>query len=515
MKTFLKYTLYLLLLAFVACSSEEDATPTGSNGQAQPGDALELTVSAADFVTDGALDTRATDSGTTTTFEDDDRVGVIVLDGTGELLYNNIPYEYNSNSNQWMFDSDNDEGKDGCYYDSEARTYIVYYPYSPAADGVRNIDKLKSIFPPKTNQSTEQDYRASDLMVWSETYQIPRKSVNIFLKHVYASVSLSHIARYVLDDGMKTECIPSFLKISDVNITINDAFYIPYKQEDGSLSCILPVGHTIGDVRCFYTIGSDITYSYTINISKTTENTRYSSALAIFDETYDLDDARVGDFYCRNSNDKGYLIPGDATLSVSQKGACIGIVIKVGKDDEGSWKDDCVYKFKGTSDRMTTIHGYVLALYDAINYCEWGSEGTMVGTNGERERGFYGYSNTQAIISYNKTNNKTLLSDFPATHYATAGYDSSHPAPVNSSGWFLPSGGQCQYWLNDKNGENKLLAQIRKATGDNSFNWTGRTYWSSSENGRKYAWFLNFDFDNHVGMTNKNFYDSVRSWLVF
>lgn len=171
MMNLLKYTLLIFLLSFAACSSEDDAASTVPNGQPQPGDALELTVSAADFVTEGAPDTRATDNGNETTFENGDRVGIIILDADNNPIYDNIPYKYDSSNNKWVFDDG--DGKGGCYYDPESATYIVYYPYSRAADGVRSVDDLKTKFAPRFNQSEIKDYRASDLMVWSSNTHLP------------------------------------------------------------------------------------------------------------------------------------------------------------------------------------------------------------------------------------------------------------------------------------------------------------------------------------------------------
>lgn len=468
MKTFLKYTLYLLLLAFVACSSEEDATPTGSNGQAQPGDALELTVSATDFVTDGAPDTRATDSGTTTTFEDDDRVGVIVLDGTGELLYNNIPYEYNSNSNQWMFDSDNDEGKDGCYYDSEARTYIVYYPYSPAADDVCDVDDLKAIYSPKVNQSTKEDYRASDLMLWSDTPNTPQKSLAVDLKHAYTSVSISPTAKYLLDDGKDTECFTSSLKISDVNFTINNEVYVPYQATDGSLRCILPAGFTTGDIRCFYTVGSKV-YSNKISISSITTNNCYTSTLEI-NHIYSLADARVGDFYCINSNKNGYLIPGDAASFINeQKTVCVGVVYCV---DNSFITENSTNKSIGGF-----THGLVVALMDANVSDYWGAVSSV------------------------------------------SGYKDIVSAPTNSSDWYLPNYDELKYicrgsnyTVSSINGKNTLNGQFVKL-GDKATSFGNYDYWANriiNSNG------CYVDFENgFASWTYKGDRKRIRSCLAF
>ena len=80
--------LFLSLALLCACSSDEELPAVAQ----QPCPALELTVSAGGFITDSsASGTRATDNGAATTFENGDRVGVIVLED-GTLKGNNLPY---------------------------------------------------------------------------------------------------------------------------------------------------------------------------------------------------------------------------------------------------------------------------------------------------------------------------------------------------------------------------------------------------------------------------------------
>lgn len=511
MKNLLKCILpFFLLLFLVACNNEDN---TLSSVQFQASDILKLTVSANDFVSDGTNSTRAVDYGAVTTFENGDRVGIIILDGNNELLYNNVPYKYNGS--EWSFDSGNVEGKGSCYYHPKASTYIVYYPYNELANGCKSFDDLKEQFKPQTNQSTKADYRASDLMVWQYN-GIPSKKLTAKLNHAYASVSLVPSAKHILDDNKETLYKYLTMDISDVSLTISDDVYVPYKAQDGSLRCIIPASFTAGNIRCFYTLDSDKTYSNTINISKAAPNTRYTSTPELKTVIYNLADAKIGDFYCKRDDGKGYLIPGDmASLLTPQKNACLGIVMKVGKDTGGNWRDDCNYKLKNTQSEMSTIHGYVLALYDARSGmgCAWGSYSTAVNTNADRNTGFYGYKNTQDIISFNEGKGGTLSDAFPATYYATTDYERRYSAPSNSSGWFLPSGGQCQYWINN---EKKLLEQVRKIRG--SVSWQNY-YWSSSEESfnrefiARYLDFLKKSIEFERGVKSEEFY--VRSCLAF
>ena len=194
----------------------------------------------------------------------------------------------------------------------------------------------------------------------------------------------------------------------------------------------------------------------------------------------------------------------------NNKGTCIGIVLKAGRDTEGSWADNCDYKLKGSATSMSEVHGYVLALRDAHDGCLWGSQGTEVSCDRNQTTGFNGYSSTQTIVAFNKAQGGNLQNAFPAAYYATTGYEAQHPAPANTSGWFLPSGGQCQYWLNNRV---VILRSIQNAGGDG---WKDY-YWSSSEDSSNPASGAYFLHMRGGSMSNdyKSFGSAVRACLAF
>lgn len=107
---------FLSLVLLTACSKEDVESPLPTQREA-----LQLSVSATDFVTNGA-DTRIEDDGKETVFERGDRVGVIVLEGT-TLKANNLPYVYDGT--KWSFDTETatTENKNIYYYDSKATNY--------------------------------------------------------------------------------------------------------------------------------------------------------------------------------------------------------------------------------------------------------------------------------------------------------------------------------------------------------------------------------------------------------
>ena len=167
-------------------------------------------------------------------------------------------------------------------------------------------------------------------------------------------------------------------------------------------------------------------------------------------------DARVGDFYCRNDKNEGYLIPGDASLTTEQQAACIGIVYSTDVSRIGTAATQALKK-KGVS----TPHGLVMALTDASEYCQWGKYGEDENSGGANGAPFKantttsqkqynnvdGYAETHWIID-TYGNNGTTLKDtytafYHANRYGTAESSTGkYAAPANTTDWFIPSIGQ-------------------------------------------------------------------------
>ena len=490
---FFKHSLeiFLSLLLLAACSPEDDALPDGDGDNTAPA-ALRIEVSASDFTSaatrsnagsNNSIDgnnaaTRATDNGAVTTFESGDRIGIIVLDGSGNVLSDNIPYKYNGSA--WSFDNANGEGKTALYYDNKATAYVAYFPYSPEADGITGADipaALKAQFPPRYDQRTEDAYRASDLLVWSNgTGSVPLKTLEIEFTHAYSSLSLSPSIKCKID-GKETSYTTS--SVDDVSFTIGTEPLLPYRADDGSYRIIVSPQTT--DARWFCSYKAK-TYGGTMPETALAANIRHTLAPTLKDiGAYTFANAQVGDFYCKNDKNEGYLIPGDASLTKAQQDACIGIVYSTDVNRIGTAATQALKK-KG----VNTPHGLVMALTNASEGCRWGEYGKDENSGGADGEPFKantdkvykmynnvdGYGETHWIIDTYKNSGNALQDTYTAfyhaSRYGTAESSTEqYAAPSNTTGWFLPSMGQ---WWDILSNLGKIdLTNYRDDTGSNTY----------------------------------------------
>lgn len=196
------------------------------------------------------------------------------------------------------------------------------------------------------------------------------------------------------------------------------------------------------------------------------------------------------------------------------KGTCIGIVVKVGRDTEGDFIDDCVYTQKDGATSLDNITGYVMAL-DGAEKLQWNPKNDQV-MLGVTLGGSRGYSNTKAIKEYADKNKKNLQTFLPALYYAAESYENECEAPANTSGWFLPASGQYDYFTKVNM---VLLSSFQKATSDSGFSWlfpvegiSPKSYWSSTETKANIAYAGSV---TGGGSASKTFEFFVRAWLTF
>lgn len=496
----------ITLLLFTACSSETEEFAEPDHTSAP----FIIHVYADGFADASQPGTRAVDNDSRTYFEQGDCVGIITISSNGTLTQ--VSTTYDAETRSWTTSNMKT-------YDASS-TYVPYFPYKSDLslaginDAETAITAIKRQIVPLENQQSATDYRASDLLTGSCKYS--GSTLTITLEHAYSLLWLQAGTEYSTEDGYVYRSPLRF-----VVATFDKTPYYPYSFGDGYRLIVDASSKTSSSAEWIYTLLNR--KSYRIESSLPVGGSYHLYRNVLNGGTRPI---AMGDYYYSD----GSIIPGEVETPPVK--GCIGIVIKAGKDNTGDWKDDCDYKFKDGVTPMTTIHGYVLALDDANGgkTCQWGSHGTQVGTEDNPATGFYGYKYTQKIKTYAKNNSRALKEAFPAVYYTSdtedtgendSGYEKGHPAPASSSGWFLPSAGQCQYWSYNRD---VLWPSIKKIKGKKSSGWKDEEndyYWSSSEfrdSPTVDVWVVNFSYGSYMGYTGKD--DSknalyVRAFLAF
>lgn len=545
-KQIIPYSLLAVCL-LSACQTDDYEPTAGTSGESEM---ISLTVSTNDFAVTSETSTRAADNGKTTTFENGDRVGLIVLDESGNLVADNLPYKFNGSN--WNFDTGNGEGKQPAFYDPSLNTYIVYYPYDAAANQTTSVDALKAlnVFAPQEDQSTEDAYRQSDLMVWYSS-GASMKRITAALAHVRNSFSLDAKVQWTLATGDAVSYTPPALE--DVIIYDKEGKQLsPYRAEDGSYRYILPDNYE-GKMRWCYTY-EEKTFGGECTVSSQATGTRYAQVETANEGEYSLDKAAPGDFYCSkesNGTNTGYVLPQEA-VAVLEQHRCIGIVFYVGQHKT----DQSNYSQPLTDDGPTIpdgkVHGYVVALTDvhdgSSDRLRWeygpGDVYNEVVDASTSTSDWQGYSNSLKFHEFvNKNENKEAgweMKHFPAAlacetygnrttdrdgNPADGKYDWQKPlaAPKNTSGWFLPSCGQLRYLYQNRSVLSARMTDVKNSTPTDCgykeyIKWfsTSLYYWSSTErSGYSYrAWLVYFG-NGYTDNLYKSSTRAVRAVLAF
>jgi hypothetical protein len=157
---------------FSSCSQDDDVETL----HATP---LQINVTAQGFSSDNP-ETRATESGYTTTFSSGDKIGITVISSANAILQNNIPCTYNGSA--WTPDNN------ATITRVPDATYLAYYPYSTTMNSKRTAAEILAAFTPKTDQSSYANYTASDLMTGTGT--VSGTTLTIRLAHALGLIEV-------------------------------------------------------------------------------------------------------------------------------------------------------------------------------------------------------------------------------------------------------------------------------------------------------------------------------------
>lgn len=429
LKQILLITFGMAATLLMASCSQEKYPDMPDDGGARP---LCITVTDGGYAADGKNDTRAVENGYTTEFTAGDACGLYIM-RTGQVVaYDNVKLIATAGTDGTLTWQPEEEVIFSGGYTGE--TYFLYYPYQPDMDMTDKIDKrgttsdanffapLISGWQPATDQSTYAKYTASDLMTAKGSATKNAADGKLLL-----TFSMTHSMAHAVIDAPKT-----VYHFTNTAVSISDYVLAPvdftgsevkpyYRETDEAYHCIVkPAGGTATTITGSY-YGEDIKdFVIPANIAAGSYKRYVVEETPVVEKMHLL---QVGDYYLAS----GHLFSKDKILTDEEKERVIGIVCAVGHPTNDTFD----YSQSGIG--QAKCHGYVVALQDACEEkCRWGDE--SVAYNGKSS----GYDSTWDIIGKVGVGN-LKDSNFQAFYYAVVKYQEICPAPINSTGWFLPS----------------------------------------------------------------------------
>lgn len=545
MKTNILYFPLLVLLSAVSlcgCSNDDEPVVTATDGTT-----LTVTARADGFASadgtahTGTPQTRATESGYTTTFVKGDQIGVFaVKNGSVITGCQNVPLTYDGAS--WSGSAP--------VYKYAGATYFAYYPYSADMNDKTSVDAIVTAFnntvTAATDQSTYAKYTACDLMTATAESPTSGTSLSFSFTHQMCLIEISlPVQKYKTTDNANAYEYSAPVLGATFSLTPSNGSGAttikPYPMGNGIYRYIVPAGTSGATVSGAFNIADGKTIEYSKNSLSLSAgnykrlNVTYSGAPSTTPTVRAL---VVGDFFYSD----GGIVPKDASNPPNE--GCIGIVFWLGdiKGDNYGLLDS---KFP------SGMHGLVVSLWDmpapdnpsstTMTWTYGGYEyvnnwlGSATWSGAVSRPGSFssiqvtdkmqGYANTVALEEYNKYVENTGSGKNQNLRVkpikGLAAFQTAHPAPVSSSGWYWPSICELQQvcWgqgnSSDTSGKSMLNTQIGKVGGTT---FDSGNYWSSTERSGNsfYAWCVYFDNgDVYNSGTKYNNTCRVRPLLAF
>lgn len=429
--------------------------------------------------TESDVPTRITDNDYRTEFTAGDACGLYIV-RDGKIIAENIKLTAAGTGSNvtWSAAADNEP-----FGGLPNEDYYLYYPYQESMDGkispaaTTDADFFAPLiknWQPQADQSDyETGYAASDLMT----------AKGIRKENADGSISISFSMTHQM--AMAIVKIPEILyKFS--NSLIPDYREIPYVEFFGG---IVPYSFSDGVYRYisnpqkgktavngYYKYGNY--KGFTID-TQTISAGRYKifniESASLITVNYKL---TVGDFLCKKSDtNKWYIIP---KLSMPNNEDFVGVVFYVGHNTN----DDTDYSKTGIGKKQ--CNGYVMAVRN-LEERQWIEKLQNPITTSTDEGKWNGYSNQQMLKNGG-------LNNYPAAKFCA---DYSISAPINTSGWFLPSIAQVKYALNQDYYDKKPSVEYFTV-----YLW-GRTYWSSTSLNSEHAQIAFGNANNYVTFTQE------------
>lgn len=493
-----------------SCTNDFDPLAGEGSQSRQP---LTIRVSASSFTSllhEGTPSTRIAEDGYETKFTGGEEIGVFAITNLGTPT---AAYADNINNLKLVCSVDPTtqkvtwapEDPNKILYNYNDLTYIAYYPYkegitisiSGSATSTAILKQLadNTNLQPLSNQSTQANYTASDLMTAVAT---PTAGSGDTGEIVTLNFEHQH-ALLVLNPRALINCLPpggaTFEYAGGVLVldaTARDATINGIKalqMDDGTFRAIIPSPSGALVPSGSYNTKGDQTISFmgtSLGAGTLTAGKYYTLQVeaAIYTDGSMTRALQVGDYICSN----GKVMPGETSIITENY---IGLVFKVGRFPA----DDSNY-FNGKGEAMSTINGYAVALKDANGGAKaaWGNK-TFILPSNQAGSSPYGYFDGYKITQLLKADG---IDNYPA---ANACLSYTPAADAKTSGWFFPAGGQLLELRDTR-------TELKKKSIFTDYNSSSR-YWQSAQNGSDNgdSW--------SVGLTNTDCIQSFKGTGYF
>lgn len=369
--------------------------------------------------------TRSSYTGYAIKFENDDKLGLILIDDNEQI--GNVPFSY-TEAGGWV-------GGDDAYYTSAISKIIAYYPYNESLPtNVASLEALKNTVEIKADQSSLDDFKQMDLLVCEIANPTPELDINF--EHAFSLIELS--AESVVDvDG---EEFTYNVEMSDVGLSIGDAMYTPATL-NGTYVCLIKDGVQLeqNEFRYFYTISGNVSAKTISNTTSMVSGTQYTFPCTIPSAGGDEETVAAGDFYCvSDATNNVVIIPGSAA-AIPAGLTCKGVVFHILDDDFNAFKE--MNDLDGeTLDGYKNKHGLVVSLKKGQNF---GSgdvnaiEAALQAIDSDNYTSMdvsNGYKATQGLLAPSEGVSFTAL----------ANHKESIP---NATSWYAPSFNELKYLI--------------------------------------------------------------------
>ncbi|MBD9145518.1 MAG: hypothetical protein EGP81_08175 [Bacteroides clarus] len=371
--------------------------------------------------------TRSSYTGYAIKFENDDKLGLILIDDNEQI--GNVPFSY-TEAGGWV-------GGDDAYYTSAISKIIAYYPYNESLPtNVASLEALKNTVEIKADQSSLDDFKQMDLLVCEIANPTPELDINF--EHAFSLIELS--AKSVVTVG--DHDFEYNMDMSDVGLSIGDDTYT-VTTLNGAYVCLVKDGLqlTQNGFRYFYTLSDEVS-AKTINTSIfVAPGMQYTFPCTASSGESDERTVAAGDFYCvskANSN-QVVIIPSNAA-TIPDELTCKGVVFHVMED--GEFED-----FKSMNELREQLSGYKEKHGLVVSL----KKGQLFGTgssvdigNALKEIDEIYYTSKEVCNGYKLTQGLLALTSDEISFTALTNHTEGIP---NATSWYIPSFKELTYLI--------------------------------------------------------------------